>query len=39
MDLINRIKYMPRAIKSGLDMGVSKRGIMKGKHCGSNVSL
>jgi len=28
--LINRIKFLPGAIRQGLDMGVSKRGIVKG---------
>ena len=32
MKLRDRIKYLPGAIKRGLDMGASKRGITKG--CG-----
>lgn len=30
MKLLRRIKYLPDAIKRGLDMGVSKRGLIKG---------
>lgn len=30
MKLVNRIKYLPGAIKQGLAMGVSKRGLAKG---------
>ena len=30
MSLIKRIKFLPSAIKNGLNMGVSKRGLVKG---------
>lgn len=30
MKLINRIKFLPGAIKDGMNMGVSKRGLVKG---------
>lgn len=30
MNLFARIKFIPGAVKTGLDMGVSKRGLIKG---------